>query len=127
VRHHAVTDVDLILRKEDFTAAARIGLGEEHRAFIVSLVEESARVGRVAATKTRHCSRTSCVGKDLTQIRVHPSRCRQGSTREWEVEGAGSFAVSPAGGGEPTIWDATSRTYRVVNGKVVELKGEGEE
>jgi hypothetical protein len=50
-----------------------------------------------------------------------------GEYEEWEVEGAGFFAVSPAGGGEPTIWDATSRTYRVLNGKVVELKGEGEE
>jgi hypothetical protein len=47
----------------------------------------------------------------------------QGRIREWEVQGPGEIeVVSPAGGGQPALWDSTSRRFLVVDGELVEQK-----
>ena len=118
MRQHALGDVDLILHKEDLTGAARISLGSEHRAFVVALQESLAGVQRIVAT----AESTLLMEFDGGQRLEVPA----GETEQWEIEGAGFFAVAPAGGGEPAIWDSTSKTYLVVDGEMVEIT-EGED
>jgi hypothetical protein len=118
LRQYALGDIDLILHKAGLTGAARIRLRSEHRAFVVTLQESIAGVRRIVATDES----TLLMEFDGGQRLEVPS----GEYEAWEIEGAGFFAVAPAGGGEPAIWDSTSKRYLVVDGKLVE-RTEGED
>lgn len=112
--------VDLILHNDDFTERATIRIAsDKHRPFILSLVGRCARVERVVATKDS-ALHVEFEGDEPLDIPA-------GEYEEWEVEGPGPVqVVSPAGGGEPAIWDATSERYLVVDGEASKVKGDDE-
>jgi len=117
---------------EGFVAEAMHGLGNTHlrlaregvEAFISVPVDmapaiemlASARAVVVEATVDRDSRLTVDFGEgQILSVPPDPD------FENWEVRGPGDIqVVGMPGGGEPAIWDATSKTYRVVDGEVVE-------
>jgi hypothetical protein len=115
---HGLAHVGLILHNDDFTERATIrSADDEHRPLILSPVDRRARIEHVLATKDTALQ----VGfEDDESLDISA-----GEYEEWKVEGPGRVhVVSAAGGGEPAIWDATSKRYLVVEGEAIEVKGD---
>jgi hypothetical protein len=100
---------ELILRSTESTDEAWVSLSQVGEELIRDLVDRGARVERAG---TNRDSTLQIAFDDGTSI-VNPAA---GEVEAWEVRGPGYVLVVAArGGGEPSIWDATSeiRTIRL--------------
>jgi hypothetical protein len=97
--------VELVLRSEDWRDDASLVINDEsRRPQIMSLAAGRSRVEN-AVVSDESTLAVRFVGGVILEVAA-------GEYEEWEVLGPGEVhVVSPAGGGEPAIWDASSETY----------------
>jgi Family of unknown function (DUF6188) len=104
---HRVDGVELLFDSEDWQQEARIVINnDEYTDDILPLVAERTRVERAIADGE---STLEVFFDDGGALKVDA-----GEHEAWEVQGPGSVhVVSPAGGGAPVIWDASTETYMI--------------
>jgi Family of unknown function (DUF6188) len=99
--------IDLVLHDDPFTQRAIVRIGDgKHRSLILELVARRAQVVRIIASNES----TLIVEFDQGESVEVPS----GRYEAWEVNGTGFQVIAPAGGGEPMIWDSTSKRHTSV-------------